>query len=226
MEHSLVIQLALRAFEVAEFNAEEQPQLASLLDFNASFFSHIKKTLINIPKAPDIFVSSQSGVVGRDFLFEHKNIVDLASTFPEGVAWPITMAAPTDHGLIATPMRVLIMVPLQIGNASRNLSDTIESSTCHQIWNSFVGEIDEGDTSVLFFGMLCTADGHWEYSPMCWIVSSNGSDIQEDFLIGVAPVLSLRAKADSISVEDALTCYVQEYLLDEIGCVLLTQQGQ
>jgi hypothetical protein len=220
MEKSLVIQSALTAFEDAKFQPVKQKTLASQREFQVKLFDDIYRTLITIEKADDIFVSASGKILGHYFELATSDYLNWMEKYPNGVAWPITVAASTDADKTPAPMRLLMMVPFNNQHSNFKIPIALANHFSKDTWKENADKA-VGSTASIFFGMFANELGEWEFgAAMCWSFVASNQKIESTSLPVIPDIIKVLAESEGISFSDAAKSILQNYIFDDIGCII------
>lgn len=221
MPNSLVIESAIQGFETAESEPEKQPQLAYLKSVQETLFTDIYATLKSIEIAPDILASKAGGQFGKSWVLPPGKLTGWIAVYPQGVAWPITVAATVPSNKIAMPMRIVVMVPLnsvgsnlQVPRGVARYVLTNESGASTKQWI--------GRSAAIFLGLQCDAKGAWEYGlTIGWCCLSDTGDAvcMKPVPIVLEPLIAAAEKTGT-SLFELSNQNLHNSLFDEIGLVI------
>lgn len=215
MKNSLVIQSAIDALRDAKERPSLQPTLAAMRTMQGTLFDDLQRTLSNIYEAPDRTVYGRDK--GKSFTFQASTLKEWINSSPNGIAFPITVAATVENGQIVAPMRLLIMVPVR---SKQHL--TVPRGLCAllgaKIWGDRV-EYAQGEHAALLLGMYAHTDGQWEFGPVVgWAAAVPGeSGVPMHGLMVLPELVAMKAKADGKTVDDTINKLLLDYIMDEIG---------
>lgn len=224
MHKSLVIQSALKAFEDAKFRPAAQQIFAKQMGFDVKLFDDIYKTLIAVEKADDIFVSASGKILRNDFALSTPVYMEWLEAYPNGVVWPITMAAAADAGKHAAPMSVLMMVPLHNASGNFDIPIALTQHKARETWGNHEAEA-LGTTASLILGMYADAKGQWMFSPaISWTFAFDAQTTISKPLPVLPRVISFFAESTGIDFDEAAKEYMRDFTFAEIGCVVLSKK--
>jgi hypothetical protein len=217
MSASMVVQSAIQAFDDARNAPQKQTSLASQRQMEPALFADLSETLSIISVASDILVHSANPVIGNRVELSGNQVANWATQYPEGVAFPITVATQTDTGMIAAPMRIILMVPLTTSGDLMTRTKKVAHKRVTEIWPGQEAQA-LGPGSLLFFGMFCNADGEWEYGPVAYWVAGKSHSIQP-----VPKSLSLNshhveieANIKNTDIQTAMETLLFQYVVEDL----------
>lgn len=183
-------------------------------------FDDIAKTLADIPEAPDTTAYKGNFSSGTHYELRSEQLREWITNYPNGVAFPITIAKSVNPALISAPMRILLLVPFSCeGNFlwiprqfAKHFTSTIPLSP----------NVSLGAGAAIAIGMFCDADGIWEYGPVAgWLVDAGRNELVVGSHLPILPdLIKAREKQEKISFDDASVAFLREYVTDEILVLL------
>ena len=213
---SVVIESAITAFHNAVVKPADQPLLACLRKYQQVLFADLVATLSELPRAPDLLVHGEA--IGQPYLFTNEVLQRWLRRWPEGVIWPITVAASVGKEKIAAPFRLLLMVPMSTPTSGLDVPRGLARWVSDGAWPDRYEEAF-GKRAALFLGMFADSQGYWEFGPVAaWTLpGSDGTAVSRG--LPLIPEI-VQAMAEQNVESDPVGKLASEYMADEMGMVI------
>lgn len=217
---SLVFESAIQAFNSINSGLTSQPTLAFLRDQQVRLFEDIRKTLIEIPKSDDILVSTANSILGQHSELQAKDLLRWIRQNPSGIAWPVTMSTSVSDGKISSPMRVVVMIPMDGDDSYLSIPKGVSRLLGEKLWGDCYKNAI-GSNAALFVGMFCDANGHWEYGPIAvWVFAENESSSVEAKVVSLIPnLIKIRAETENKSYDEIHENLAFNYVIEDLLCI-------
>lgn len=213
---SVVIESAITAFHDAVANPTGQPLLAALRKYQRVLFADLVATLSELPRAPDLLVHGEA--IGQSCLLTNEVLQRWLHRWPEGVIWPITVAASVGVDKIAAPLRLLLMVPMGTPASGLDVPRGLARRVSGAVWTDRY-EKAVGEGAALFLGMYADSLGYWEFGPVAlWTLFGDGNMAVSKGLPLVHEVV--RAMTGECFASDAVGKLASDFVFDEIGMII------
>ena len=213
---SQIIQSAVDAMLSAKETAAKQGTLHELRKHQGVLFDDVLSTLRTISVAADVLATSED--IGKQFLVSASHLSEWIAKHPDGVAWPITVAATVAADKIAMPFRILIMMPVHGKSAHLEVARGLLRLLADR--SSNIAPEAKGRQSAAFLGLQCDDSGVWEYAAAAGILFNRGSEVDTITLTMVPSFVELRAKIERCSPAEAAGKFLIESVFDELGLVI------
>lgn len=220
MSTSLVIRAALVAFQDAIDFPAKQPVLAEQRKQQKMLFDDIVQTLAHIPEAPDTIAYKDNFSTGKRYELRSEQLREWIGSYPDGVAFPITIAKAVDPSLISAPMRILLLVPFTSKGSFLGIPRQFAKHFVRTI--PLDSKVSLGGGAAIAIGMFCDANGMWEYGPVAgWLIDAGLNELVAGAHLPILPdTITMRADQEKTTFDDASLAYLHEYVTDEILILL------
>lgn len=220
MRNSLLLESAITAFETALAHPALQPLLAAQRSAHEKLFWDLRVTLQRVTEAPDILVTASSILMGRRSAVSSPDFLGWLERFPDGVVWPMAMAQSVRNFLVASPMQLVIMIPMTADPRLLSVPREIAMALKCRPWAGRKMEF-VGGRSAMLVGMSIDQNGHWAYDTVAALMMADAEDqLVTQPLPLLADAVGRRAAAGHSSMLDTAEAIMQEHVLADLQFVV------